>query len=84
MAIHRKLNLKGSQHDHREHHSSQGSPLSGTCGREESSKQVAWVEEAGHEALRQEDSKSSLYPLHGRPICLEYLVRRIGQRDLLQ
>jgi hypothetical protein len=44
----------------REHHSSRGSLPSGTCGREEYSKHVSWVEEARHEALNHEALKRSV------------------------
>jgi hypothetical protein len=58
--VQRKLDFRGSQQAQREHHSSRGSLPSGTGGREESSKQVSWVEEARQEALKQEASKSSV------------------------
>jgi hypothetical protein len=54
----RKLDFRGSQQAQREHHSSNESLPSGTDGREESSKQVSWVEEVRLEALKQEASKS--------------------------
>jgi hypothetical protein len=52
------LDFKGSHTTQRENHSSRGSLHSGTGGREESSKPVAWVEEARQEVQRQEASRT--------------------------
>ena len=57
MNVQRKLDFRGSQQDQREHHLSRGNLPSGTRGRDESSKQVSWVEEARHEVYRKEASR---------------------------